>query len=252
MTCPRRSPGPAWKTPGIGSGRALIKAGPFALIGLAATPAEACRLALVLALDVSSSVDATEDRLQRSGLAAALRAPEVEAAFFASPNPVALQVFEWSGQRNQTDLMDWMLIRSPADLRLAADRLAGSTRSTRDMPTAMGYALGYAAIKLQQAPDCLFKTIDMAGDGANNDGFSPANAYAAFPFDGVTVNGLVIVAPDATPQTYYETEVIRGPNAFVEVAEGFADFENAMRRKLLRELSAQVIGGIQGQTGDQG
>jgi len=230
----------------------LVRAAPFASLGLVATPAEACRLALVLALDVSSSVDAGEDRLQRNGLAAALLAPEVEAAFFASPNPVALQVFEWSGQRNQTDLMDWMLIRSPADLRLAASTLAKSQRGTSDMPTAMGYALGYAAIKLQKAPDCLFQTIDMAGDGANNDGFSPGNAYAAFPFEGVTVNGLVIVAPDTSPLAYYETEVIRGPNAFVEVAAGFADFENAMRRKLVRELSAQVIGRIQSEMGDQG
>ena len=231
---------------------ALVGAAPFAILGLAASPAEACRLALVLALDVSSSVDAGEDRLQRSGLAAALLAPEVEAAFFASPSPVALQVFEWSGQGNQTDLLDWMLIRSPADLRLAASTLAMSRRSTSDMPTAMGYALGYAAIKLQKAPDCLFQTIDIAGDGVSNDGFSPDNAYAAFPFEGVTVNGLVIIAPDTSPKGYYETEVIRGPNAFVEVAEGFADFENAMRRKLVRELSAQVIGHLQSEEEDQG
>jgi len=230
----------------------LVREGSLAILGLVANPADACRLALVLALDVSSSVDASEDQLQRHGLAAALLAPEVQAAFFASPNPVALQVFEWSGQRNQTDLIDWMLVRSPEDLRRAARTLASSQRSTSDMPTAMGYALGYAAIRLQKGPDCLFQTIDMAGDGVNNDGFSPSNAFAAFPFDGVTVNGLVIAGPDAAPQTYYATEVIRGPNAFVEVAEGFADFENAMRRKLVRELSSQVVGGINGAKEDQG
>ena len=209
---------------------------------LGAAPAEACRLALVLALDVSSSVDAQEDSLQRNGLAAALIAPEVQAAFFASPDPVALQIFEWSGQRNQTDLLEWTLITTPQDLLSAANTLANSERSISDMPTAMGYALGYAAIKLQKAPECLFETIDMAGDGVNNDGFGPSSAYAAFPFDGVTVNGLAIISPQDGVQSYYATEVIRGPNAFVEVAAGFADFENAMRRKLVRELSAQIIG----------
>ena len=230
----------------------MVKAGLLSCASLAAGPAEACRLALVLALDVSSSVDAGEDQLQRVGLASALLAPEVEAAFFASPDPVALQIFEWSGQRNQTDLLDWRLITTPADLLYAANAVANSERSIDDMPTAMGYALGYASIMLQRAPACLFQTIDMAGDGANNDGFAPSNAYAAFPFDGVTVNGLAIAGSDNAVQTYYEAEVIRGPNAFVEVAAGFSDFEDAMRRKLVRELSSQIIGRMQMQEGPKG
>ena len=230
----------------------MVKQGLLSCLFLAATPVEACRLALVLAMDVSSSVDANEDRLQRNGLAAALIAPEVQAAFFASPDPVALQIFEWSGQRNQTDLLDWTLITSPADLLFAANLLADGARSISDMPTAMGYALGYASIKLQQAPACLFQTIDMAGDGTNNDGFGPINAYAAFPFEGVTVNGLAIAGSDASVLRYYETEVIRGPTAFVEVANGFEDFEDAMRRKLVRELSAQIIGRMQETEGPRG
>ena len=230
----------------------LVKAGLIACLCLAAAPVEACRLALVLALDVSSSVDADEDLLQRNGLAAALRAPEVQAAFFANPDPVALHIFEWSGQRNQTDLLDWTMIETPADLGHVANTLAGSIRMTDDMPTAMGYALGYASIKLQRAPTCLFQTIDMAGDGPNNDGFGPASAYAAFPFDGVTVNGLVITAEGDEMEDYYRREVIRGPLAFVEVANGFADFETAMRRKLVRELTSQIIGQIEGAEGNRG
>ncbi|MEL6103903.1 MAG: DUF1194 domain-containing protein, partial [Pseudomonadota bacterium] len=66
-----------------------------------------CRLALLLALDVSSSVDMVEDDLQRGGLAAALVAPEVRAAFLAGPDPVALAVFEWSGRYNQEIILDW-------------------------------------------------------------------------------------------------------------------------------------------------
>ncbi|WP_100368031.1 DUF1194 domain-containing protein [Yoonia maricola] len=199
-------------------------------------------MALVLALDVSSSVDAREDKLLRDGLAAALLAPEVEAAFFVSADPVALMAFEWSGRGHQTDLLDWVLINTPADLEIAADGLSRSQRGASGQPTAMGHALGYAATKLQDAPVCLSQTIDLAGDGINNESFGPAGAYATFPFEGVVVNGLVIARDDRAVQDYFQTHVIRGPTAFIEVAQGFTDFENAMRRKLLREVFTQVLG----------
>ena len=212
--------------------------------------AEACRLALVLAMDVSSSVNAQEDALQRGGLAAALVAPDVQAAFFASPDPVALAVFEWSGRYNQNDLLGWRLIQSPADLTAAAAQIAGSTRSHNDFPTAMGHALGHAAVRLQDAPTCLFRTIDIAGDGENNDGFGPAEAYAAFPYEGVTVNGLVVNAGEYEAEVnliaYYRAHVLRGPGAFLEIANGFENYAAAMERKLIRELSAMVLGGRPG------
>lgn len=221
----------------------------FALLGaalLAASPATACRLALVLAMDVSSSVNAGEDALQRGGLAAALIAPEVQAAFFAAPQPVALAVFEWSGRYKQKLLVDWMLIRSADDLLRAAAAIGRSSRSHDDFPTAMGYALGYGAGLFRQGPDCAMRTLDMAGDGINNEGFGPAQAYAAFPFRGVVVNGLVINAADFEGELdlieFYAREVLRGPGAFLEVAQGFEDYERAMRRKLLRELSGAVVG----------
>lgn len=221
----------------------MVRTAITAAAALLPLPAEACRLALVLALDVSSSVDGAEDQLQRQGLAAALTAPEIRDAFFATPEPVALRVFEWSGTRYQTDILGWTLITDSAALDSVALRIAGSTRSADGWPTAMGYALGYAALALQDAPDCLFQTIDVAGDGPNNDGFGPSSAYAAFPFDGVIVNGLVITEGDDDVRLYYENTVKRGPGAFVETADGFADFESAMRRKLLRELTAQIMGG---------
>ena len=116
----------------------MIRAG-FCAVGLLAGPAAAdCRLALVLALDVSSSVDAAEDRLQRGGLVSALTAPEVRAAFFASEDPVALAIYEWSGRYNQELLLDWTLIDSPARLLYAAETLARSPRSHNAFPTAMG------------------------------------------------------------------------------------------------------------------
>jgi hypothetical protein len=144
----------------------------------AALPAYAvdCRLALALAIDVSSSVDVTEDTLQRGGVVAALTSPEVQAAFFEGDLPVALAVYEWSGRYNQELILDWMMIDSPASLIRAAETVAASKRSHNDFPTAMGYALGYGAQLLARAPACLNKTLDMAGDGQNNDGFAPAAA----------------------------------------------------------------------------
>ncbi|MEX0370737.1 MAG: DUF1194 domain-containing protein [Tateyamaria sp.] len=215
---------------------------------LAASPAAACRLALLLALDVSSSVDAAEDQLQRGGLVSALTAPEVRAAFFASDDPVALAVYEWSGRYNQEIILDWTVIDGPAALLNAAETVAGSVRSHNEFPTAMGYALGFGAELLERAPQCLYRTIDMAGDGQNNEGFGPQLAYREFAFDGVTVNGLVVNAAEFTSETmlieFYETEVLRGPGAFLEVAQGFEDYERAMRRKLERELTPPVIGSL--------
>ena len=208
-----------------------------------ANPAEACRLALILALDVSSSVDAAEDRLQRAGLAAALIAPDVQAAFLASPDPVALFVFEWSGRYNQDNIARWTMINDPGDLYTVAQAVLESTRVNDDFPTAMGYALGHAAIQMQQMPQCAFHTIDLAGDGINNEGFSPVQAYAAFPFEGVSVNGLVIQTQgDDDPAAFYRDHVIRGRGAFFETANGFADYENAMRRKLIREVAPLILG----------
>ncbi|MCO4838801.1 MAG: DUF1194 domain-containing protein [Rhodobacteraceae bacterium] len=220
------------------------------LLTLGALPAQAieCRLALLLAMDVSSSVDEAEDALQRGGMVAALTAPEVTRAFFSSDLPVALAVFEWSGRYNQKVLLDWTLINNQSDLLFAAQTLATSARSQTEFPTAMGYALGYGAGMFKRAPPCLRQTLDMAGDGENNEGFPPSSAYKAFPFDAVTVNGLVINAADFEAETnlipYYQNEVIRGPGAFIEVAQGFEDYERAMRRKLERELAMQAIGAL--------
>ncbi|WP_074219420.1 DUF1194 domain-containing protein [Rhodovulum sp. ES.010] len=219
-----------------------------ALAALAPAPAEAaCRLALVLALDISSSVDTAEDALQRAGVAAALVAPEVQAELLRAPEPVALAVYEWSGRYQQDIVLDWRLLDSPAAIRVAAAAIAGSKRSYAEFPTAMGYGLGYAIEVFERAPTCLFRTLDVSGDGVNNDGFGPALAYRNFAFEGVTVNGLAIggaTEDDREVFDFYRDEVIRGPGAFVETAGDFEDFERAMRRKLKREVAARVYGGL--------
>ena len=202
----------------------------------------ACRLALVLAMDVSSSVDAAEDRLQREGLANALLSPQVKAAFFVSPASVAIYIFEWSGRAHQHSIRDWTIISSPTDLVSVAASIRTSNRTQAGLPTAMGHALGHAAQALRNGPDCAFRTIDVAGDGPNNAGFGPHSVYATFPFENVIVNGLVISEDDTQTEDYFRNEVIRGAGAFVEVADGFNNFQAAMQRKLVRELSAQIVG----------
>lgn len=214
-----------------------------ALILMAAPAAAECRLALVLALDVSASVDEREDALQRGGLARALTEPAVVDAFLADPErPVWLSVFEWSGPYAQVGLVDWLEIASEEDLALVAGVLAASERSRDDLPTALGQALGHAAGLFRAGPDCAARTLDVSGDGRNNEGFPPASAYRAFPLADITVNGLAIVGGEAGVAEYYRTEMIHGPGAFVIEADGFRDYERAMRVKLLRELQGPVIG----------
>lgn len=209
----------------------------------AGTAAAQCRLALVLALDVSSSVDAREYDLQRLGLASALDAPEVRHALLqGAPGHVALAVFEWSGQFQQTLHLDWTAMRGPSDIDRAIAALVAMTRSHDDFPTAMGQALGYGAMLLDRGPVCARKVIDLSGDGINNHGYGPDGAYRHFPFRDVVVNGLVILDDDPDVRDYYAGQVLHGPGAFLEVAQGFADFRETMIRKLTRELNDIVLG----------
>ncbi len=210
---------------------------------LAAPVAANCRLALVLALDISSSVDEDEDRLQRLGLANALISPEVQRAFLSDPGQsVALAVFEWSGRYQQDMTLDWRQIDDGEDLQAVAQAIRDSQRRYAEFPTAIGYALGYAAGIFAKAPPCLFQTLDVSGDGINNEGFAPQLAYRNFPLGEVTVNGLTIGGGEDDLAGYYRRELIKGPGAFVEEARGFEDFETAMRRKLVRELETRAIG----------
>lgn len=241
----------------LGEFRTLVGRAFFILIFvLLPSLASACRLALILALDVSSSVDASEHDLQRRGTASALLTSDVQTAFFAHSDPVALAVFEWSGRYNQSDVLDWILIREPSDLFTAANRIRNAERSHNDFPTALGHALGHAALRFQQGPECLQRTIDMSGDGANNDGFGPQIAYGAFPLEGVTVNGLVIRSTGSENAVslapYYRQEVLRGPGAFIEIADGFEDYAAALERKLVRELTSFAIGSLSETGVDQG
>lgn len=219
----------------------------LAALWLAAAPAAAqdCRIALSLGIDVSSSVDEEEYALQSGGLAAALRDPEVVAAFLAVPGQrVALQVFEWSGRRQQAVAVDWTWIDGADDLDAVAARIETRGRSFSRHATAIGNAMVFGAGALAQRADCYERVLDLSGDGETNDGLSPVTAKASPLFDAITVNGLVIGVTRRILQRHYETFVIHGPGAFVEMAEDHADFSRAMRRKLIREVRPKAVSGL--------
>lgn len=223
----------------------MVKALAFFLTGLWAGVASAdCRLALLLALDVSSSVDADEYALQRSGVAAALRDPDVQSAILMGGGHVALAVYEWSGRRQSSVVLGWTALTDAATLEQAVSQIEMSPRSHTRFPTAMGYALGFGATLMERGPACARRVIDVSGDGINNDGFGPENAYRHFPFRNITVNGLAVLGADPLVEWYYETSVLHGPNAFLETADGFAGYRRAMTRKLYREINNLVIGDL--------
>lgn len=212
-----------------------------------------CRLALVLGMDISSSVDPLEDALQRGGLARALRSEAVVDAILSQPDrPLALAMFEWSGRLQQDMVLDWTMLTDAQTIALVSDHIARSRRSYDVFATAIGHALVHAHELFAQGPACDARILDLSGDGVNNDGFGPSAAFASLDFSAITVNALAIEvqeegtdhAPGAGGASgltdYFRQVVIHGPGAFVETAQGFEDFERAMQRKLLRELQIRI------------
>jgi len=235
-------------------GRALALAAVMSL-GAGAAAAE-CRLALALALDVSGSVNFDEYRLQLDGVASALSDPEVIAAIVSTPgDTVALAVYEWSGPDFQRVLVGWTMLHGPAEVAQVASILRGTLRAGSDPSTAIGAAMHFGAGVLARAPLCWRRVIDISGDGKSNTGPHPRDV--AVPGD-VVINALAIGGELIDPaenravslpelSAYFRAYVIRGPEAFVETARGFYDFEAAMVRKLKRELMVVAVSGLETQ-----
>ena len=215
-------------------------------LGLGGAADAACRQALALGLDVSGSVDAREYRLQINGLAAALDNIAVRDALLSSPGaPVSVMVYEWSGPSDQAVIVPWSVIEDAATLDGFIETLVQTTRRDVSPGTALGTAMILGAQYLDQQPACWKRTLDISGDGMSNLGPRPRDVKDAIGARGVTVNALVI---GATPRlegdalaSYFRAEVITGPDAFVETASGFDDYEAAMTRKLLRELEVLAV-----------
>lgn len=217
----------------------------------------ACRQALALGLDVSGSVDLREYRLQLDGLVTALNAPGVRQIILAMPEaPVSILIFEWSGANDQSVLVPWTALDGPETLAEISAVLARTERRPATPATALGVAMKEGASHLLAQAHCWKRTLDISGDGKSNLGPAPRHAKQALEDSGITINALVIgsdapatgdrrQAEIAELSSYFRSEVIMGPDAFVQTAIGFEDYAAAMTAKLERELEGRVIGTLQ-------
>ncbi len=211
-------------------------------LGIAALPASAdpcpaVDTALVLAVDVSLSVDDGRYALQRDGTAAAFEAPEVQAAIGSGTHgAIEVMLLEFSDPDRQIPVVPWTRIASAEDAAALAQRIRAVRRSS-DGLTGLADAL-LAAGELMETAPCPAdrRIIDLSSDGMSNIGTPITLARDRVIADGITINGLPILTEEPWLETYYREYVVGGPDAFVEVAETPASFAAAMRRKLLREL----------------
>lgn len=242
----------------VGLLRTALLTTALAAAALAAIPAslarasEAVDLLLVLAADVSRSVDATKFQLQREGYAAAFLNPRVlDAIRSGRHGRIAICFVEWSGVAAQKVVIDWTLIADPETASRFGDRLVEAPRSFAER-TAIGAGVDFAAAQFERAPyQSTRRTIDVSGDGTNNSGRDVRLARDAAVAQDITINGLVILSerplawnPDHTHPpgglaAYYRDNVIGGPGAFVMTAEDFRSFGNALINKLVAEIASR-------------
>ncbi len=205
----------------------------------AVSSAVACDVALVLAIDVSGSVDAKEYRLQANGLSDALGDPVVSEALVNANALVA--VVQWSGTPHQKVSMRWTATDTHADVIALRRKIEAIPRTFRNYSTGIGEALRVAIGLYETTPrTCRRKVIDVSGDGPSNEGAEPADLRDRLDALNITVNGLAIEGSEEGIAQYYRDHVMYGPGAFVEVAKDYQDFPRAIRRKLLRELADRL------------
>jgi hypothetical protein len=214
--------------------------GALALSGLAA-PARAARvdLALVMAVDVSESVDADEYRLQHEGIAQAFEAaPLIEAIRNGKSGAIDVLVMEWSDRDKQVVTVDWTRIADAASARAFAAKVRASERSSNGL-TAIGDALNAADEALARVPDePARRVIDVSGDGMANIGPPPQDVRDRLVAQGVTINGLAILKHEPWLDGYYDANVVGGPGGFLMQVEDFPSFIAAMQQKLMNEVTA--------------
>ena len=212
--------------------------------------AEQVDLLLVLASDVSRSVDHPKFLLQREGYAAAISDPHVLDAIKSGPQQrIAICFVEWSGFGAQKLVIGWTIVDGQDAARKFGDQLLELPRSFADRTSISG-GIEFAAAQLERAPfESARRTIDVSGDGTNNAGRDVKVARDEVVAKGIVVNGLVILSDRPVPwnaehtnppgglERYYQENVIGGPGAFVLVAENFNSFGRAIIKKLIAEIA---------------
>ena len=204
---------------------------------------------LVLAVDVSRSVDPEEQELQFTGYADAFRDPRLIEGIMGGPiGAIAVQMFTWSDWNIQKIIVPWTKLDSPSSAHRLAQAIDDTPRQTW-LYTSISGAMDFARQQFGQGFEGSRRVVDISGDGVNNSGRPVAEAREAALAEGIVLNGLAVL--DRAPLSpaalttglpplddYYRDEVIGGPGAFLVVAEGFAAFEAAVRRKIIREIAA--------------
>lgn len=218
-----------------------------ALLGVlsAVLPAHAANLPvdleLVIAVDVSASMDREEYLIQRAGYVAAIRDPEfIESVLSGDFGRIALTYVEWSGVGVQRITMPWRLIDSAGSARAFAEELRQRPLA-EERGTSLSAALLFSASLFPgNAYDGTRRVIDVSGDGPNNYG-PPVTEARDFVVDaGIVINGLPIlirpspIFPDM--DDYYRDCVIGGDGAFVQAVRDVEEFRSAIKRKLLKEV----------------
>lgn len=194
---------------------------------------------MVLAVDGSASVTYDEFGLIAGGMAAALRDPAVIEGLAGSS---ILALLLWSGTGQQDVITPWTRIATAADLAAFADGVDNMPRTVRAGATAIGEALLASLTLLAGVPAVPKRNIvNVIGDGQSNDGIAPAAIRDRMVAGGITINGLCILHEEPDLLASYTEEVIGGPGSFAVTCREYADFAEAMRQKLTREINGPIV-----------
>src|SRR5258705_6494220 len=227
---------------------ATLLAPPIAI----ARAAEQTDLLLVLAMDVSRSMDRAKFLLQRQGYAAAISNPQVLNAIESGPQQkIALCFIDWSGPFEQKVVIDWTIIDGPAAASRFGGLVADAPRSFYNS-TSIGAAINFATARLARAPfEAERHAIDVSGDGTNHAGPDVQSSRDQAVAKGILVNGLVILTdidlapnprhtnPPGGIEKYYRDNVIGGAGSFVMVAGGHQLLGRAVVREVFFEIAAR-------------
>lgn len=200
---------------------------------------------LVIAVDVSYSMDMDELAIQREGYAQAIVSKDFLGALRAGTGRVAVTYFEWSMSGDEKTIMPWRVIDGPE----SADAVAAEIMKTpvrRGSSTSISGAINFAVQLFEENPyRGLRRVIDISGDGPNNDGAPVTGARDAAVAKGIVINGLPIMVKEPSYLTtdienldlYYEDCVIGGQGAFIMTIKDREKFKEAIRAKLVREVA---------------
>ena len=211
--------------------------------GIVPAPAQtAVDLQLVLAVDVSGSVNQTRFELQRDGYVAAFRNARVLETIQSGPHQaIAVTMVQWTGPALQVHVVPWMRVGDSRSADLFAAAVAEAPRRLFGGGTSISGAIDYAVTLFPQSRfHGTRRVIDISGDGSNNRGRLVSLARDEAVAAGIGINGLPILSLEPDLDDYYERNVIGGPGAFVIAAKDYEAFAGAILKKLITEIAANV------------